>query len=109
MCLLHELREASPAVLAPARHRAQRPNGFAQDAPVNMLHVELQQHLYSETFKTTVSPDTISVIPFSDMLKLGLDAPYLMNMLLCVGALHLSVVKPEKRDSYRHHAANLQT
>lgn len=45
---------------------------------------------------------------FPDMLKIGLEAPYLLNMTLAISALNLSITKPDRRRFYRHHATQLQ-
>lgn len=78
-----------------------------QDAPVNLLHVELLHNLFVEGVNWVNAPEISSGI-FPDMLKTGLKAPYLLNMLLAISALNLSIMKPERRDYYRHHATQLQ-
>ncbi|CAG7948309.1 unnamed protein product [Penicillium salamii] len=107
-----ELTTASPSVqsqsaLSPAQ-TFQQPNKFTEDAPVNMLHVELLHDLWSDGMNALLSSDTAEKISFQDFLCHGLAAPYLMNELLSLSALHLSIVRPEKRNYYQHHSTQLQ-
>ncbi|KAJ5919713.1 hypothetical protein N7454_009548 [Penicillium verhagenii] len=44
-----------------------------------------------------------------DITKCILSAPFLMNQVLALSAFHLSVVRPDRQEFYRHHAAQLQT
>ncbi|KAJ5398714.1 hypothetical protein N7465_009203 [Penicillium sp. CMV-2018d] len=92
----------SPAVTSPP---AQEPSNSPETAPVNMLHVELVHNLSSETMKAFNN----SNIPFQDILRYGIGAPYLMNGLLSLSSLHLSIVRPEQRDFYRHNSTQLQS
>lgn len=102
-----ESATASPAVVSPAvtSSPAQEPSNNPEDAPVNMLHVELVHALSSETMKSF----NLSNIPFQDILRYGIGVPYLMNELLSLSSLHLSIVRPGQRDFYRHHSTQLQS
>ncbi|KAJ5197359.1 hypothetical protein N7449_007838 [Penicillium cf. viridicatum] len=102
-----ESATASPAVVSPAvtSSPAQEPSNNPEDAPVNMLHVELVHNLSSETMKSF----NHSNIPFQDILRYGIGVPYLMNELLSLSSLHLSIVRPGQRDFYRHHSTQLQS
>lgn len=84
---------------------AQEPSNNPEDAPVNMLHVELVHNLCSEAMRSF----HLSNIPFQDILGYGIGAPYLMNELLSLSSLHLSIIRPEQRDFYRHHSTQLQS
>ncbi|KAJ5958265.1 uncharacterized protein N7479_005415 [Penicillium vulpinum] len=105
-----ETATASSAVGSPAvtSSPGQEPNNSPEDAPVNMLHVELVHNLSSETMATLNSPNNFSGISFQQILRYGLSAPYLMNELLSLSALHLSITRPEQRSLYRHHSTQLQ-
>ncbi|KAJ5605491.1 hypothetical protein N7510_008272 [Penicillium lagena] len=105
----HEFTSPSPATNSPAQNSTPHLTGFSDDAPVNMLHVELFYHIVLESTNWIDTPDLISEVSFPDLLRGGMNAPYLMNALLAFSALHLSIVKPERRDFYRHHASQLQT
>ncbi|KAL2699824.1 hypothetical protein AAEP93_009799 [Penicillium crustosum] len=102
-----ETATASPAVVSPAvtSSSAQEPSNNPEDAPVNMLHVELVHNLCSEAMRSF----HLSNIPFQDILGYGIGAPYLMNELLSLSSLHLSIIRPEQRDFYRHHSTQLQS
>lgn len=72
-----------------------------------MLHVEFVHNLCSERMQIS-QPDPLTTIPFHDILNYGIDAPYLMNELLSLSALHLSIIKPEKQKFYQDHSTQLQ-
>lgn len=48
-------------------------------------------------------------ISFSEIIKEFVSAPYLMNELLALSAIHLSTLHPGERESYRRQATELQT
>lgn len=96
----------SPAVESPARRH---PDHISEYAPVNMLHMELSFHLLLETIPSIYASDMVSYVTLPDIIKDGVSTPYLMIEFLALAALHLSVIRPEQRDHYRHHAAQLQT
>ncbi|KAH1488400.1 hypothetical protein LV164_002225 [Aspergillus fumigatus] len=98
----------SPVTNLPSGRSSLSPNpGAPQDAPVNMLHMELFHHLYTETFpeldRRKYADHFHSIMPH--LLK----APYVVNELLAFSALHLSTKHPERQGYYRTHAAQLQT
>ncbi|KAF7182918.1 hypothetical protein CNMCM7691_002662 [Aspergillus felis] len=98
----------SPATNLPSGRSSLSPNPVTpQDAPVNMLHMELFSHLYAETLPE-LNRRKGSVHFFSIMPHLT-KAPYVANELLAFSALHLSTKHPERREYYRTHAAQLQT
>jgi hypothetical protein len=101
----------SPAIGSPAitSSPAQEPSNSPEDAPVNMLHVELVYNLSSEAMDAFTPQKHISSTSFQDIWRHGLNAPYLMNELLSLSALHLSITRPEKRTFYRHHSTQLQS
>ncbi|CAI7625579.1 unnamed protein product [Penicillium glandicola] len=105
-----ETATASAAVASPAVpvSSAQEPSSSPEDAPVNMLHVELFHNLSSETMKAFNHSNSFSGVSFQDILRYGLNAPYLTNELLSLSALHLSIVRPGQRSFYRHHSTQLQ-
>ncbi|KAJ5442809.1 hypothetical protein N7445_004560 [Penicillium cf. griseofulvum] len=101
----------SPAIGSPTitSSPAQEPSNNPEDAPVNMLHVELVYNLSSEAMDAFNPQKNISSISFQDIWRHGLNAPYLMNELLSLSALHLSITRPEKCTFYRHHSTQLQS
>jgi hypothetical protein len=86
----------------------QQPGKDPEYAPVNMLHVELVHNLSAETLKVFEKPNIMSSVSFQDILQYCLGAPYLMNELLSLSALHLSIMRPEQRTFYRDHSTELQ-
>jgi hypothetical protein len=74
-----------------------------------MLHVELLHNVFVESANWINAREISPGISFPDMLKIGLEAPYLLNLLLATSALSLSITQPDRRDFYRHHATQLQT
>ncbi|KAH7001778.1 hypothetical protein B0J12DRAFT_692569 [Macrophomina phaseolina] len=75
--------------------------------PVNMLHVELFHNLYTQ-IRTTFDPNR-SIPWLVDDVDYSIITPYLVNELLAFSALHLSITRPDRREYYRYHAAQLQT
>ncbi|KAJ5512297.1 hypothetical protein N7463_001849 [Penicillium fimorum] len=96
----------SPAVTSSP---AQEPSNSPEDAPVNMLHVELAHNLSSDAMDAFNRQKNFSSISFQNISRHGLSAPYLMNELLSLSALHLSITRPEQRTFYRHHSTQLQS
>ncbi|GKZ25669.1 hypothetical protein AbraIFM66951_002968 [Aspergillus brasiliensis] len=74
--------------------------------PVNMLHIELFHNLYTQ-IRSTFDPNR-SIPWLADDMD-PTTAPYLVNELLAFSALHLSTARPDRREYYRYHAAQLQT
>jgi len=76
---------------------------------VNLLHIQLFHHF------STVTAGTISLDPrdaekaMAVTMKAALSAPYLMQEVLALSALHLSVLHPAQREFYHHQASGLQT
>jgi hypothetical protein len=85
------------------------PDGTENSPPVNIMHLEFFHHFITHLL-TFFGLDKI---PWGDsameMTKCALTAPYLMNQILALSALHLSIIRPEHQQSYHHHAAQLQT
>lgn len=74
-----------------------------------MLHVELLHNVLVEGTNWINARELSSGMSFSEMLQIGLEAPYLLNLLLATSALNLSITNPDRRNFYRHHATQLQT
>ncbi|KAL4918377.1 hypothetical protein BDW62DRAFT_217579 [Aspergillus aurantiobrunneus] len=99
-------RPPLPASASPVQSQSPAAGGF-DDQPVNMLHVELFQNLYTKT-QATFDP-TRSTPWLSATVSQSITIPYLVNELLAFSALHLSTLRPTQRDFYHYHAAQLQT
>lgn len=77
-------------------------------SPVNMMHVELLHHVSSE-LKAVFEADFEHVqIPFPIVIGYCLSAPYLMNEVLALSALHLSIIRAKQQQLYRYRASHLQ-
>lgn len=91
-------------------HHSGDANAGADDSPpVNILHLELFHHFTADVITSlgfNKSPFGDSSI---DLIKCVLTAPFLMNQILALSALHLSILCPEKQEFYKHHASQLQT
>jgi hypothetical protein len=74
-----------------------------------MQHVELFYHLTTETIKSLHTEFQNVHIPFDKILKEVISAPYLMNELLALAAIHRCTLNPARQDFYRHQATELQT
>lgn len=70
--------------------------------------MELLHNVLLESANWIKAREISSGLSFPDMLKIGLEAPYLLNMLLATSALNLSITTRGRRDFYRHHATQLQ-
>ncbi|KAI9369851.1 hypothetical protein BJX61DRAFT_545193 [Aspergillus egyptiacus] len=95
---------ASPSSSVPP---SATPPSIVYDQPVNMLHAELFHNLYTATHKIMGSEESITWL--SQAIGQAIAAPYLANEMLAFSALHLSIIRPHKRDFYHYHAAQLQT
>jgi hypothetical protein len=85
------------------------PDGTEHSPPVNIFHLKLFHHFVTDLL-TFFSFDKFSWGDSAiDLIKYALTAPYLMNQILALSALHLSIIRPENQQSYHHHAAQLQT
>lgn len=70
--------------------------------------MELLHNVFVESANWFDAHEVSSGMSLPDMLKIGLEAPYLLNMTLATSALNLSITKQDRRDFYRHHATQLQ-
>ncbi|OOF99853.1 hypothetical protein ASPCADRAFT_203680 [Aspergillus carbonarius ITEM 5010] len=80
----------------------------SDNPPVNMLHAELFFNL-TECALHALSDGANVWIGSADVMRIVIVTPYLMNAVLAMSALHLSIVRPEDREQYKRHAAQLQT
>jgi hypothetical protein len=76
---------------------------------VNMQHVSLFYHLSTETFESFRLDFWDVHIPFQKLFKEAVSAPYLMNELLALAAIHRSTLNPSEETFYLHQATELQT
>ncbi|KAL3469140.1 hypothetical protein BJX99DRAFT_242010 [Aspergillus californicus] len=79
----------------------------SEDLPVNMLHVELFHNLFTATHSTFYPFGPTTWLP--ELISTAISTPYLVNEMLAFSALHLSTTRPNQRDFYQYHAAQLQT
>jgi hypothetical protein len=76
---------------------------------VNLLHLQLFNHFMTETANTIMLHPRDSQKSMDVTIKAALSAPYLMQEILALSALHLSVLYPAQREFYHHQASGLQT
>ncbi|KAL2850186.1 hypothetical protein BJY01DRAFT_135967 [Aspergillus pseudoustus] len=78
------------------------------DPPVNILHAELFHHLSTQTLPSLSETGSGLSLPLAEVINYGLAAPYLLNELLALAALHLGILRTPQKVFYRHHSAQLQ-
>lgn len=75
---------------------------------VNMLHLELFNQFTTSTFESFVTtPEEMSIYR-QNIIECAFAHPYLMYEILAFSALHLSIMKPARRNSYQQLATSLQ-
>jgi hypothetical protein len=74
-----------------------------------MLHIQLFNHFTTETAHTIILNPREFQKSMDVTLKAALSAPYLMQQILALSALHLSVLHSAQREFYHHQASGLQT
>lgn len=104
---MHGSRESSQNAAEQQHHHHHE--GMAETPPVNMEHARLFHHFCTETLNSLRSEVDTTGFSFGDVLKEVLSAPYLMNELLALAAIHLSTLSPDQQSFYRHQAKELQT
>jgi hypothetical protein len=75
---------------------------------VNLLHLQLFNHFTTETANTIMLDPRDPQKSMDVTMKAALSAPYLMQEILALSALHLSVLYPAQREFYHHQASGLQ-
>jgi hypothetical protein len=73
-----------------------------------MEHVKLFYHLCTETFDSLRDEIDVPGVSFQDVFKEVVSAPYVLNELLALAALHLSTLTSDQ-NIYHHQAKELQT
>lgn len=99
----------SPAVSVSATPTSSEDSIQQNTLPVNMLHVELLHHLAFVTLPSFDKELKGVDVSFADILRHAPSAPYLINELLALGAMHLSTLRPGQDTFYRRQATELQT
>ncbi|CAI7568820.1 unnamed protein product [Penicillium pancosmium] len=74
-----------------------------------MEHVRLFYHLCTETFDSLRAEIDAPGVSFQDAFKEVLNAPYVLNELLALAALHLSTLNSGQKNIYHRQATELQT
>lgn len=93
------------SVVSPSDHQGLKTEHDA----VNMQHAGLFYHLYTETFEPFRSEFPNVHFPFQSIFKEAVMAPYLMNELLALAAIHRSTLDPSEETFYLHQATEMQT
>lgn len=76
---------------------------------VNLLHMQLMHHFLTQTTKSIIFGEQDVQKSREIIMKAALSAPYLMQEILALAALHLSVLLPDQKEFYHHQASGLQT
>jgi hypothetical protein len=109
------VQHQSPNTISPRLAEPSIPPHFSissnSDDPftVNMLHIQLLHHFTTETTKTIMFDESDAKRSQDVTMKAALSAPYLMQEILALAALHMSVLFPDQREFYHHQASGLQT
>ncbi|KAF7587062.1 hypothetical protein BBP40_007819 [Aspergillus hancockii] len=83
-------------------------DSLPEDAPANMLHIQLLHHFMTE-MRNTFNENIITGIFSPEVMRICMTSSYLMNEVLAFSALHMSICCPAEEAFYHHHAAQLQT
>ncbi|ROV94824.1 hypothetical protein VPNG_09287 [Cytospora leucostoma] len=108
----------SPGAGTPASHASQLPEqprpttpvptSFPSDVqPANIPQLELFHHVCNHQILYPLPTGDATVL--SGIIEAALAAPYLMNALLAVAALHISHLRPTQSAYYHHQAVHFQT
>lgn len=81
----------------------------SKTSPVDMEHMRLFYHLCTETLESLRAEIDAPGISFQDVFKEVLSAPYVLNELLALAALHLSTLDPDQQSMHHRQAKELQT
>lgn len=76
--------------------------------PVNMHHMKLLSHLFTDSFQTIGTEDISDPSTMRFVLSVSLSTPYLVEQFLALSALHLSHIHPDQAEEYTAEAAALQ-
>lgn len=102
---VHDSQESSQS----PRERQQYSQEEAKTSPVDMEHVRLFYHLCTETFDSLQAEIDAPGVSLQDAFKEVLNAPYVLNELLALAALHLSTLNSDQKSIYHRQATELQT
>ncbi|OTB05043.1 hypothetical protein M426DRAFT_73157 [Hypoxylon sp. CI-4A] len=102
----HQSNASTPSQPASTSPGYELPNS----PDVNMTHMELLNHSIHTDFDLPPSSgDPENAFEPTMIMEAALSCPFLMNEVLAFSALHMSHLKPEKAEFYKHHAVHLQT
>lgn len=91
-----------------SRQRSPSPASFPSDVkPANISQLELFHHACNQRILLPIPIGDAEVL--SGIVEASLAAPYLMNALLAMSALHLSRIRPAQSTYYHHQAVEYQT
>ncbi|KUI55786.1 hypothetical protein VP1G_03184 [Cytospora mali] len=90
------------------RPRTPSPSSFPSDVPpANIAQLELFNHACNQRILLPLPTGDADIL--SGIVEAALAAPYLMNALLAIAALHLSRIRPAQSAYYHHQAVHYQT
>lgn len=76
---------------------------------VNMDHLELFHHFYTNTCKTVVRTEAQIELYRNVAITYGIAHPFLMHEILAFSAIHISILRPQRREYYHSLATSLQS
>ncbi|KAI1392405.1 uncharacterized protein F4822DRAFT_128590 [Hypoxylon trugodes] len=104
-------RDAVQSDASPASQQSSETSPSCTIQEANMTQLELFRHaVIKGDFDLPPAPEeSVRMAPPSVAIETAMSYPFLMNEVLAFAALHLSHIKPEKAQFYKHHAVGLQT
>lgn len=79
------------------------------DSIVNIDHLELLHHFYTDTSTTLVRTQDQIELYRNLAITQGIAYPFLMHQILAFSAIHLGILRPQRREYYHSLATSLQS
>ncbi|KIV92952.1 hypothetical protein PV10_04203 [Exophiala mesophila] len=79
------------------------------DSVVNIDHLELLYHFYTNTCRTLVRTQEQVELYRDLVVTRGIAHPFLMQQTLAFSALHIGILRPQQQEYYRSLATSLQS
>lgn len=79
------------------------------ESMVNLDHLELLYHFYTDTCQTLVRTQDQIELYRNLVVNQGIANPFLMHQILAFSAIHLGVLRPQRHQYYRSLATSLQS
>ncbi|KIX93605.1 uncharacterized protein Z520_10783 [Fonsecaea multimorphosa CBS 102226] len=79
------------------------------DSIVNIDHLELLHHFYTDTCRTVVRTQDQIELYSKLVIAQGIANPFLMHEILAISAIHIGILRPHRREYYHSLATSLQS